>query len=86
VYSVRSAYNVVSASVHVDQVVPASSLWHKNVPLKVILFAWRLFRDRLPTKDNLFRRHVITLDARFCAGYCGEMETSSHLILHCDFF
>lgn len=86
VYSVRSAYKLLSASTHVDQVVPASSLWHKNVPLKVVIFAWRLFRDRLPTKDNLFRRHVITFDAQNCAGECGEMETSSHLFLHCDFF
>jgi len=34
--------------------VSVSSLWHKDVPLKVTLFAWRLFRNRLPTKDNLF--------------------------------
>jgi hypothetical protein len=76
----------MSASTQVDQVVPASSLWDKNVPLKVIIFAWRLFRDRLPTKDNLFCRHVITFDAHNCAGECGEMETSSHLFFHCDFF
>lgn len=35
-----------------------SSLWHKDVPLKIVLFAWRLFKDRLPTKDNLLRRVV----------------------------
>ena len=86
VYTVRSAYKFLNANVAVDQAVPVSSLWHKNVPLKVVIFAWRLFRDRLPTKDNLSRRHVIDTDAQPCIGDCGEMETSSHLFLHCDFF
>ena len=86
VYTVRSAYNFLSATTHVDHVVPVSSLWHKNVPLKVVIFAWRLFRDRLYTKHNLFCRQVIAIDAQSCAGDCGEMETSSHLFLHCDFF
>jgi len=67
-------------------VVPASSLWHKDVPLKVVLFAWRLFRDRLPTKDNLYRRHVIDIDAQLCIGGCGEVETSSHLLFNCNIF
>jgi len=78
-YTVRSAYNFINANVPVDIAVPASSLWHKDVPLKVVLFVWRLFRDKLPTKDNLFRRHVIAFDAQSCVGCCGEVETSSHL-------
>jgi len=43
-------------------VAPVPSLWHKDVPLKVVLFAWRLFQDRLPTKDNLYRRNVLASD------------------------
>lgn len=66
--------------------VPVSSLWHKDVPLKVVLFAWRLFRDKLPTKDNLYRRHVIDINAQLCIGGCGEEETSSQLLFHCKFF
>ncbi|GAU18664.1 hypothetical protein TSUD_124970 [Trifolium subterraneum] len=31
----------------------ADLIWHKHVPLKVSIVAWRLLRDRLPTKDNL---------------------------------
>lgn len=85
-YTVRSTYNYLNANVHVDHVVPISSLWHRDVPLKVILFAWRLFRDRLPTKDNLYRRPVIDVDAQLCVGGCGEVETSSHLLLRCTFF
>jgi len=75
-----------NANVPVDIAVPASSLWHKDVPLKVVLFVWSLFRDRLPTKDNLFCRHVIAFDAQSCVGGCGEVETSSHLFFHCNLF
>ncbi|GAU35673.1 hypothetical protein TSUD_162450 [Trifolium subterraneum] len=28
-------------------------IWHKQVPLKVSICAWRLLRDRLPTKANM---------------------------------
>ena len=54
IYTVQSAYNSLIAQVHVDNVA-APPIWHKDVPLKVVLFAWRLFRDHLPTKDNLNR-------------------------------
>jgi len=66
--------------------VAVSALWNKHVPLKVVLFAWRLFRDRLPTKDNLLRRGVIPLDSRLCVAGCNSVETSSHLFLHCSTF
>ena len=36
-----------------------SFLWLKAVPLKVNIFIWRLFLNRLSTKDNLLRRGVI---------------------------
>jgi len=26
------------------------------------------------------------MNAQACVGDCGEIETSSHLLLHCDFF
>jgi len=43
-------------------------------------------RDRLPTKDNLYRRNVVGVDDQLCVGGCGEVETSSHLFLHCNVF
>ena len=86
VYTVSSAYNFITANVLVDLVEPESSLWHKDVPLKVVLFAWRLLQDRLPTKDNHYRRNLIDIDALLCIGDCGEVETSSHLFLNCNLF
>jgi len=31
-------------------------LWKLKIPAKSTVFAWRLIRDRLPTKINLRRR------------------------------
>ena len=86
IYTVRSAYNSMIAQVSIDHVPTTPSFWHKDIPLKVVLFVWRLFRDRLPTKDNLHRRRVIDVDAQICVGGYGLNETSTHLFLNCNHF
>ena len=59
-------------------------IWHKQVPLKVSIFAWRLLRNRLRTRSNLLDRGIISdVDAGCLAG-CAHMETSQHLFLSCD--
>ena len=52
----------------------------------MVLFAWRLFRDRLPTKDNLFRIGVIDQNSLECVIGCGSLKSSNHLLLHCNYF
>ena len=85
-FSVRSAYKVLATRYHSPVMETLKPLWHKDIPLKVVLFGWRLFRDRLPTKDNLIRCGVIAVEERLCVGGCGMLETSSHLLLHCRTF
>lgn len=58
-----------------------SSLWHKDIPVKVVLFARRLFRDRLSTKDNLHHRRVLDNDAQICVDGCGLIETYAHFYI-----
>jgi hypothetical protein len=54
--------------------------------ITVVIFVWRLFRNRLPTKDNLFRRGILNNGSRMCASGCGSLETLNHLFLHCSIF
>ena len=61
-------------------------IWHKQVPLKVSIFAWQLLRDRLPTKNNLLRRGVIDAEAVMCVTGCGLEESAPHLFIHCPTF
>jgi len=58
----------------------------QKVPLKVSIFAWRLLRDRLPTKINLANRSIITNEARLCVVGRGHVEDSTHLFLACPTF
>jgi len=85
-FTVRSAYKGLAHHHHTNTLISTKFMWHKDIPLKVVLFAWRLICDRLPTKDNLFRRGVIDDDARLCFGGCGSLESSPHLFLHCNIF
>jgi len=86
IFSVRSVYNFLTTQLPLVTSVPVSSLWHKDVPLKVGLLVWRLFQDRLPTKDNLFRRGVLDQNSLDCIAGCGSAKSSAHLFLHCNFF
>lgn len=64
----------------------AEMIWHRQVPLKVSVFAWRLLRDRLPAKSNLIYRGVIPSEAGLCVSGCGALESAQHLFLSCSYF
>jgi len=61
-------------------------VWHKQVPLKVSIVAWRLLKDRLPTRSNLHRRGILPVEEASCVLGCGQVESASHLFIHCDVF
>ena len=54
--------------------------------MKFSILAWRLLWDRLPTKNNLFRRGIIQADNIGCVAGCELEESVSHLFLHCKIF
>lgn len=85
-YSVRGAYRFLTNSGDVVDRTLVDDIWHRQIPSKVSLLVWRLFRDRLPTKDNLVRRRVLHIDGAACVSGCGHLETSSHLFVTCNFF
>ena len=85
-YTVRGAYNLLTTQDHSGEASVSDLVWHKQVPLKVSVFAWRLLRDRLPTKTNLMARRVLTADMSLCVAGCNQPETAQHLFLQCDTF
>jgi len=68
------------------QLAPSNQIWHKEVSLKLMVFAWCLLRERLPTKDNLLRCGILHHDNQMCVGGCGMEETTYHLFLTCPIF
>jgi hypothetical protein len=85
-YSVRDAYQILTSQDTPTIEAAGDLLWHKQVPLKVSILAWRLLRDRLPTKANLVTRGIISPDLQHCVTGCGGVETAQHLFLTCSTF
>ncbi|GKC12718.1 RNA-directed DNA polymerase, eukaryota [Tanacetum coccineum] len=57
--------------------------WIKQIPIKINIFAWRVFLDRLPSKMNLLRRgvQVSSLLCPICISY---NEDVSHSFFSCS--
>ncbi|GAU47276.1 hypothetical protein TSUD_94650 [Trifolium subterraneum] len=85
-YSVREAYRFLTSHQPISMIDADDLIWHKQVPLKVSSFAWRLLRNRLPTKDNLANRGIITAEAQSCVAGCGALESAQHLFISCSTF
>jgi len=85
-YTVCGVYQMLMRQEMHDHDNMLDAVWHKSVPLKVSICVWRLFRNRWPTKDNLWRRGVIFLDSQLCVSGCWQNETAAHLIIHCPTF
>jgi hypothetical protein len=85
-YSVRGAYQILTSQDSFTLGEAEDLVWHKQVPLKVSILAWRLLRDRLPTKSNLVARGIISLEGCFCVSGCGGIESAQHLFLSCSTF
>jgi hypothetical protein len=90
-FSVNSCYclltrrGAVSAGISEVQKLVFHGIWKSPAPLKVTAFSWQAFLDKIPTKNNLFRRGV-ALDATVIGcNFCNvEIESTIHLLLHCS--
>ena len=58
-------------------------LWKVKAPSKAAFFAWRLLRDRLPTKMNLHRKNVEINDPT-CPFCKYKDEDATHLFFSCN--
>ncbi|GAU42911.1 hypothetical protein TSUD_86490 [Trifolium subterraneum] len=85
-YTVLGAYQILTSQQLDPMDIVDDLIWHKQVPLIVSIFALRLLRDRLPTRDNLARRDIISPETRSCVAGCGGVESTQHLFLSCSTF
>jgi hypothetical protein len=83
-YSVRDAYQLLTTQQYITLGAVEDLIWHRQVPLEVSIFAWRLLRDRLPTNSNLVTRDIITPESHFCVTGCSGIESARHLFVSCN--
>ena len=55
-----------------------SELWKLKIPAKAAVFAWRLIRNRLPTRKNLTRMQV-QVNYMLCPFCKNKEEDAAHL-------
>lgn len=85
-YTVRTGYHLLTSQ---DLPIVGTSdvlVWHKQIPLKVSILAWRLLLDRLPTKPNLLNCGILWSEAVIYSMTRGQAETASHLFLYCGMY
>ncbi|XP_028184703.1 uncharacterized protein LOC114371477 [Glycine soja] len=83
-YSKKSGYDLIRREVAgADHTSDFVELWKLKIPAKSVVFAWRIIRDRLPTKSNLRRRQVMLTDT-LCPFCRTEEEEATHLFFSCS--
>ncbi|GKV10375.1 hypothetical protein SLEP1_g21750 [Rubroshorea leprosula] len=82
-YSAKSAYQILENPTTCLQGSICSLIWNPLVPSKVSFMIWRLFLNRLPTKDNLCLPGVNLTNNPNCV-FCGDHpEDANHIFAKC---
>nr|GEV01413.1 RNA-directed DNA polymerase, eukaryota, reverse transcriptase zinc-binding domain protein [Tanacetum cinerariifolium] len=80
-YSVSSARALVD-----DNLLVAGSertRWNRHIPIKVNVFLWRLYLNKLPSRVNLNKKGI-KVDSTLCPT-CGlDVETLNHIFFNCE--
>jgi hypothetical protein len=59
--------------------------WCTNDASKVSIFVWRLLIDKLPTREALFRKGIITNNLDTCCVFCLNLvEDVHHVFFNCS--
>ncbi|GLT56346.1 hypothetical protein SLA2020_293910 [Shorea laevis] len=82
-YSVKDAYAFLTPMDCILDKRWLKVIWCKYVPSKMSIFGWRLFLNKLPTKENLYLRGVLVEGAVGCE-FCNEgVEQLQHVFCEC---
>jgi hypothetical protein len=90
-FSVKSLYVFLERGLLPQNTLSQSALfafkyiWRPVVPSKVSALAWQLMLDKIPTRENLYKRGIIHIDDALCPLCNGAVESVRHLFLHCPF-
>ncbi|GKV27386.1 hypothetical protein SLEP1_g36559 [Rubroshorea leprosula] len=85
IYSVKAAYDFLSPKGCVLDEKWSRIIWSKYVPSKLSVFGWRLFLNRLATKENLCKRGILLTGGDVSCGFCHEgVDGLHHIFCECE--
>nr|GEU38281.1 RNA-directed DNA polymerase, eukaryota, reverse transcriptase zinc-binding domain protein [Tanacetum cinerariifolium] len=76
VFSVKSAREEIDK--HVLVAAPSHNRWFKALPIKLNIFWWHMFLDRLPTRSNLYNKGI-DIPCVLCPNCEAGIESCNHL-------
>nr|GEX64210.1 RNA-directed DNA polymerase, eukaryota [Tanacetum cinerariifolium] len=62
---------------------PNATRWNRCIPIKVNVFLWRLFLNKLPTRVNLNRKGI-DVASTLCPICCEDVKTVKHIFFSCE--
>jgi hypothetical protein len=89
-FTVKSCYELLYKNFRVTADIGSlkefvfSNVWRCAAPSKVCSFSWQLLLERIPTKDNLWKRRMLLVENLSCVFCDLDLETPTHLFLHCS--
>ncbi|CAI8607673.1 unnamed protein product [Vicia faba] len=57
--------------------------WNCLISLKISILAWRVWQNRLLTRDNLVKRDILDESQNSCPFDCAKEENISHIFFEC---
>ncbi|XP_058766423.1 uncharacterized protein LOC131640023 [Vicia villosa] len=91
-FSVHSCYELFLSGAYADSVCQEEtanalvSLWKVEAPPELLFFGWRVLLNRMATKDQLFKRSIITKrNDSLCVFSKSQEETIAHIFGSCSF-
>jgi hypothetical protein len=78
-FSAKSLYKLIKDSGTVDH--RMTELWKMKLPLKIKIFIWMLWHNRVLTGEQMKIRK--SKKSERCK-YCGKLETRNHLFFNCN--
>lgn len=85
-FSVNSAYIFLQVPDSLEVDYALNLTWRSFAPSSAKAFVWRSFLDRIPSTENLLRRHVLaSVEDATCKQCSARLETCSHILVSCPF-
>ncbi|XP_058726814.1 uncharacterized protein LOC131598205 [Vicia villosa] len=84
-YSIKEAYEIIMTRTPFDEETNYIEAWNRFIPLKVAVLVWRLFQNKIASKDNLVKRGVLNQTQSDCPFRCAVTENASHIFFECSF-
>lgn len=59
------------------------NIWEKEIPLRVSFLIWKIWFQRVPIREVLFRNRIVAYSVKYWCCSDSEQETFDHLFVAC---